>query len=321
MWNRIRPLVVTLLEEQNNVSVKRIAILASPHLWLWNFPASKHLIQPLAVAISEIPYTDEVGTSVVDTVLQVAFNPSLRSSIPPDMWSWLNKRPSLPPVCWGRYLAGHASAFRTVRALRDIETLKSFLLLIWSEWNGPYSHGLQEMHTAIREDLGEIGMWCHREDLLRHLDHVLGQLDLGLENLQQHDPDIDEGDIQGRKDQYGTLREALLEIRELLRLTTSSCLLILIGRHKILLDIYVCDSSPMSIGACPGYLLPRPCIHPHDLVTYHPPSTPVCHPQIIVLFPPRLATNQQGLLSRYQFVFMSVVSSKSCLFHSGPCTV
>jgi len=212
MWNRIRPLVITLLDKQNSISVKRIAILASPHLWLWNFPASKHLIQPLAVAASEIEYADEVGTSVVDTMLQVAFNASLRSSIPPHMWSWLNRRPSLPPVCWGRYLAGHANILQAVRALKDIETLKSFMLLVWSEWNGPYSHGLKEMHTAIREDLGEIGMWRHREDLLRHLDHVLDQLDLGLEHLQQHDPDLDEADIPRRRDQYGTLRGRLLEV-------------------------------------------------------------------------------------------------------------
>jgi len=257
MWNRIRPLVATLLDKQNNVSVKRIAILASPHLWWWNFPTSKHLIQPLAAAASEIPYTDEVGTSMVDTLLQIAFGSSMRLFIPPDMWLWLNKRPSLPPVCWGRYLAGHADILQTVRALGDIETLKSFLLLVWSEWTGPYSHGLDEMHTAIREDLGEIWMWRHRGDLLRHLDHVLGQLDLGLEHLRQHDPDIDEGDIQRRKDQYGTLRETLLEmlIREPLRLTTSFCLLILIGRHKVPLDIYVCNSSPVSVGACLGYLL------------------------------------------------------------------
>jgi len=270
MWNRIRPLVVTLLDKQNNVSVKRIAILASPHLWLWKFPASKHLIQSLAVAVSEIPYADEVGTSVVDTMLQVAFNPSLRSSIPPDMWSWLNKRPSLPPVCWGRYLAGHANILQTVRALRDTETLKSFLLLVWSEWNGPYSHGLKEMHTAIREDLGEIGMWRHREDLLRHLDNVLGQLDLGLEHMRRHDPGIDKGDIQRRRDQYRRLRGALLEadrgatetlIREPLRLTIVFCLLIPIDRHKIPLDIYVCNSSPVSVVARLGYS-PRSGIHP-----------------------------------------------------------
>jgi len=120
------------------------------------------------------------------------------------------------------------------------------------------------MGFSIREDLSEIEMWRHREDLLGHLDHVLEQSDLGLEHLGQHEPGIDEGDIRQRKDQYGTLREVLLEvdmeatetlIREPLRLTTIFRLLIPTDRHKVPLDVFMCNSSLVSIAACSGHPL------------------------------------------------------------------
>ena len=220
MWNHIRPLIPTLLDEESHVSLKQAAVLTSPHSEWWKSLTGEHLVQQFAAATSAIPYTDEVGTSVVDTLLQIAFDNSVRSRIPVDMWSWLNRRPSLPPVCWGRRLASHRDVLQIVRAIGDVETLKSFLLLVWSEWDELHFEGLDEMCTSIREDLGGIEMRCHWEDLLQHLDRVLEQLDLGLEYLRQHDPDIHESDIQRRKGQYGTLRGALLDmlIRESLRL-------------------------------------------------------------------------------------------------------
>jgi len=212
MWKHIIPLIPTLLNEENDVSLKRAAILVSPHSRWWKASTDGHLIQLFAAAVSAIPYTDEVGTSVVDTLLKIASDDSARSFIPVGMWSWLNRRPSLPPVCWGRRLASHRDVLQIVRAIRDVETVKSFLLLVWSEWDELHFEGLEEMCTSIREDLSGIEMRFHWEDLLQHLDRVLEQLDLGLEYLRQHDPDIDESDIQRRKGQYGTLREALLEM-------------------------------------------------------------------------------------------------------------
>jgi len=286
MWNHIRPLIPMLLNEESHLSLKQAAILASPHSQWWKASTSEHSIQLFAAAASAIPYTDEVGMSLVDTLLQVASDDSVRSFIPVGMWSWLNKRPSLPPVCWGRRLASSRDVFQIIRTLGDIETLTSFLLLVWSEWDELPFEGLEEMRASILEDLGGIEMWRHREDLLRHLNHILGRLDSGLEHLRQHDPDIDEGDIQRRKDQYGTLRGALLEVdmeaaemllREALRLTILFCPLIPIDRHKVPLDVYVCNSSPVSVAACPGCLLPvdqlrYPSIRDsfHDRVTYHP---------------------------------------------------
>jgi len=262
MWRCIRPLIATLLNKESHVSLKQAVILASPHLRWRDFPNSKELVKLLAAAASAIPYTEEVGMSVVDTLLQIASNDSLRSSIPLDMWSWLNERPSLPAACWGRYLGSRQNVVRSIRRLEDVETLKSFLLLVWSEWDGLYSEGLQEMSFSIQLELGKPEMWHHREDLLRHLDHILGQLDIGTEHLRQRDPDVNESDIQRRKDQYETLREVLLEVemeateiltRKPLRLAVPFHLLIPMDRHEVQLDIYVCNSSPVSIAAYPGY--------------------------------------------------------------------
>ena len=55
-------------------------------------------------------------------------------------------------------------------------------------------------------------MEYHRKKLLQHLDHVLGQLELGLEYLQQYNSDISRDDIQLRQSQYRQLREVLLEV-------------------------------------------------------------------------------------------------------------
>jgi len=267
MWNHIGPLFPKLLDEESHISLKRASVLVSPHLRWWSLPTSKHLIQPLATAASAIPYTNEVGMSVVDTLLQIASDHSLRQYIPLDMWSWLNTHPPLPPVCRGRYLAGLSNTLQIVQALGDIEILKSFLLLVWSEWNGLYFEGLKETYSSIWDDLSEIEMWHHREDLLKHLDHVLGQLDLGLEHLRQRDPDINEDGIQQRKDQYRTLQKVLLEvdmeatemlIGEPLRLAIHFCPLTSIDRHKVPLNVYVCSSPPVSIVACLGYSLPLP---------------------------------------------------------------
>ena len=35
---------------------------------------------------------------------------------------------------------------------------------------------LMEMKTSIRKDFGGIGMWGHRDDLIKHLDFIHGEL-------------------------------------------------------------------------------------------------------------------------------------------------
>ena len=199
----------TLLSEAS----PRAIILVSPHIYWYFFRYRGDLVQWWAATVSAVPYTDEVAQCVVDTLLQIASEDRLVRYIPADVWSWLTKRPSLPPICLGRRLGTYAPVVKVVRGLKDIEVLKSYFLLVWSEWDTP--DGLDEMCTSIREDFGGMGMRHHRTDMIKRLDHVLGQLDRGLDYLRQHHPRVDNGRPQWiesdlRKDNYRQLRETLL---------------------------------------------------------------------------------------------------------------
>jgi hypothetical protein len=187
----------------------------------------EHWVQQWAAAASTVPYTDEIGQSIADTLLHIAHDTSLQPHIPIDMWSWLRKSPSLPPICAGRSYGSSHMLFRIVQGLGDIETLTAYLLLVWSEWQ--YQYNIQEMCALIRNDFSGIRMGYHQKKLLQHLDHILGQLELGLEHLQQYSPGLSEGDIQKRQGQYRQLREALLEV----------------DREAI--DLLVCESSRLFI--------------------------------------------------------------------------
>ena len=231
----------------------RAIVLTSPHV-TWSWFTRVDLVQQWAAAASAIPRTEQVAQDVVGTLLQIASNDELLHHITVDVWSWLTERPSLPPVYRGRYVGTCISAIKLVRSLNDVEVLKSYLLLVWSEWNGilpnsfgnmssssppivhdtilncPFSNssegapGLHQPDTSdivsccfcamrilIREDFGGIGMGHHRADLFHRLDHVLAQLDRGLEYLKQHDREFNADDLKARTDQYRMLRETLLD--------------------------------------------------------------------------------------------------------------
>jgi len=231
MLHHIEPLVPILLNGEGPVSKKQAVILASPHL-PWGDFTNQHLVQPWAAAASEVPYTDEICQSVVNTLLQIASNDKLQPHIPVGMWQWLNKQPTLPSICAGRARGSAPDVVQVVHGLGDAEILKSYLLLIWSEWDCLYSvwgttyddgnclqtqykhnsQDLPEMCTSIWEAFSGVWMGHHQNDLLQKLDHILGQLDLGLDYLQQHKPGLSVDDVQLMKEQYGRLREVLLEI-------------------------------------------------------------------------------------------------------------
>ena len=210
MWDfmlyRVNYFFSTLLSEAS----PRAVALVSPYIDWWFLRDREDLVQWWAATASAFPYTEEVAQGVVDTLLQIASGDRLVRYIPAGVWSWLTKRPSLPPICWGRSRGTYAHVVKVVRGLKDIEILTSYLLLVWSEWDTP--SGLDEMCTSIREDFCGIGMGHHRADLIKRLDHVLGQLDRGLEYLAQHDPGLIEHYLRERKDGYQKLRETLLEI-------------------------------------------------------------------------------------------------------------
>ena len=208
IWGRIAPLATTLLTEAS----PQVITLLSPHIPWGKSTDGGNLVRRWAAATSTVQYTDEIGESVVDTLLQFGSDHDRRQHIPADVWSWLNKRPFLSPVCRGRRLGSGQGVIRTVRELGDINILKSYFLIVWSEWDHLDLLGFDEMRTSICEDFGGIQMMHHREDLIQRVDDVLGQLDLGFENLIQHNPNLQEGHLRLMKDQYGELKKALLEV-------------------------------------------------------------------------------------------------------------
>jgi len=210
MWFYIEPLLSALLDEKTPTPLKWAAILVSPHVPWWQFEDGERLIRLWADASSAVPYMDEVGQSVVDTLLQIA---SWKSpTIPAGMWSWLNMRPSLPPLCSGRYWGSREAVVKMVRALNDIETLKSYLLLVWSEWDFLMPRGFDEMCTSIQEDFRGEEMNRHREDLLRRLGDIRVELGRGLEYFQRDKPELKKESLGLRQDQYEKLKEILLEV-------------------------------------------------------------------------------------------------------------
>ena len=209
-WCRVSESVSMMLSKAS----PRAVALASPYIRWDELRDRGDLVQQWAATASVAPHTAEIVQSVVDALLQIASEDKLVPYIPNDLWSWLNKCPSLPPVSLGRSnVAGRSShVVDAVRALNDIEVLKAYLLVVWSEWDYLYTDGLERMCVSFREDFGGIGMGHHRADLIQRLDHVLGELDRGSEYLEKHGPSPSEGFLQTRKIRYQVLREKLQEV-------------------------------------------------------------------------------------------------------------
>ena len=265
MWWRVGPYIVPLFDNPTPPSLNLAVILASSYVHRedpWSHYSHDKLMNKISVAgwaaaVSAVPYTEEVGQSVVDVLFQIASVDSLRPRIPVGIWMWLKKQPALPPQCQGRSTGAMNDVVRHVRALGDVEILKSYLLLVWSEWNhiNKWSEEFAEMQMAIQEEFGGIGMGRYREDLVKRLDHILGQLDLGLEHLRQRKPRLSEFVFQTAKEQYGELKRVLLEVDEeaVNTLTRTSPgrslfgLLTLMGTHRISLDLHVYSTSLVSV--------------------------------------------------------------------------
>ena len=138
IWHHVDRSFSTLLSGAS----PRAIVLGSPHIpydRLINRRDGGNVIQRWATTASAVPYTEDIAQSVVDTLLQIASNDELLRHISVDVWSWLIKRPSLPPVCRGRSVGTCAHVVKAVRGLKDVELLKSYFLLVWSEWNGVLS--------------------------------------------------------------------------------------------------------------------------------------------------------------------------------------
>jgi hypothetical protein len=213
MWVRITPFIPTLFNEAS----PRTTVLVSSHADWEQLKDCENLICQWAAAVSAVQYTEEdteVGQSVVDALLHIASIDSLRPHIPVNIWAWLEKQPSLPPGSLGRSKGSNESVVCHVRALGDIGILKSYLLLVWSEWNLPKSSTVMEV--SIREDFSGLEMGHHREDLISRLDHILEQLRRAVRG-----PNIDHLGIGWANEFYGRLKKVLLEMdREAMKILT-----------------------------------------------------------------------------------------------------
>ena len=252
-WRRIAAQVAAVFDESSPPSLDRIIIHISPYVpWHDRELYTKNAVTRWAAAVSAAPYSEEVGWSVVDGPLQISFNLSLQPHIPVDIWTWSKKLPPLTPVRLGRSYRFSAKVASHVQGLGDIEILKLYLFLVWSEWDN--SDGLFEMQTLIREEFDGMEKWSHRDDLIKHLDRIQGQLERGLGYFQQQRPEIDEDWIERNKERYGLLKNVLLRVdeRAMKTLTRMPLRLILFVSVLILVDV----SETHSTFAC---ALPLPC--------------------------------------------------------------
>jgi hypothetical protein len=131
MWHHVGRYASELLRRAS----PRAIVLVLPHI-RWDWLADREdLVQLWATAVSAVPDTEEVASSVVDALLQIASQHDLLPLIPANIWLWLTKQPRLPPICLGRNVGTCAHVVKAVRALKDTEVLKSYFLLVWSQWN------------------------------------------------------------------------------------------------------------------------------------------------------------------------------------------
>ena len=140
------------------------------------------------------------------------------------------------------------------------------------------------MQVSIREDLGGVGMWRHREDLIKRADHILGQLDRGLGYLARHKQDFRRPNIYRAEGQYEELKRVLLEVHGgvMNTLTRTPPKLILFDlltppdAYRIPLDLRVRSAAPVSIIS-----------HPENLASLPLTSRFVCTlaPGIVIPFP------------------------------------
>ena len=207
-WRRIGPYITTLFDKSSPPYLNQVTTLVAPSIHWGDGTYTQHAVARWIAAVLATPYSEVVGQNVVDALLQIVCEDTLRQEIPIEIWAWLKKRPSLPPVCRGRAAGTKSAVVHHIRGLGDIEILKSYFLLVWSEWDYLHDCGLTEMMITIGEEFRGIAMRHHRDDLTERLDYILGQLDQGVWDSKEHVLRV----FEYGKEQYRQLKEVLLEV-------------------------------------------------------------------------------------------------------------
>ena len=247
MWYHIGPYTTTLFDESSPPFLNQAIILAAPCVRWDDGTYSEKAAARWVSAVLATPYSEEVGQSVVDALFQIVHNGSPRPHIPIGVWAWLKRQ---PPLTHNHKRLRDGSApyvICCIRLLGDTEILKSYFLLIWSDWNILHEWQADEMKVSLREDFCGVAMQHHRKDLIERLGHVLNQLDQMLESLR--DPGAKDSILSGRTEYRALLDILEGEDRKSMN-PTSVCLqsqsfvmCMLIITYRIPLDRHLCLAS------------------------------------------------------------------------------
>ena len=202
MWRHVVVYISRLFEKRSPTSLNRLIALISPFVPWGGALNNTIAVSRWAAAASAIPYTEEVGLSVVDALFQIAYIDLLRPHIPIEMWGWVKRGVSFPSVCSGLALGARVSTVAYVRKLGDVDLLKSYFVLIWTDRWIFRSAQTFDMEVSLREDFCGAEMAHHRKDLIERLDYILGQLTRRVETYP----------VREAKAQYTKLRDILVKV-------------------------------------------------------------------------------------------------------------
>ena len=193
----------------------RIAVCALPYLEdAWFHAADKYtFIQRWASAASRLRYTPEIGQSMVEVLLRMACMYQWRSHITWGTWGWLGRRPQLPPVCRARSLCcNNLGVISEVESLEDVEILRDYLIVVWSEWDWLAPWVCSHMCAVIKRHFGGERERGHRDKLRDRLLHIQKQHNLGLDHLRKLGSEMTAACFQPTKEAYEALMETLSEV-------------------------------------------------------------------------------------------------------------
>ena len=209
MWSRVVPYISRLFEERSPTSMNRVIALISPYVPWDGALNNKVAVARWAAAAKAIPYSDDVGSSVVDALFQIATIDFLQARIPKDIWEWMKKQPPLPPMCYGVLRGGYEGTFYYIRRTGDLDLLKSYFLIRWTERYTLDSDDMRVIEMSIREDFSGAATAKHREDFMKHLDFVIGRFDRSLGLVEEEDQRAPYEKAKGR---YKKLKDILVEV-------------------------------------------------------------------------------------------------------------
>ena len=192
----------------------RIVMRALPYVEdAWFHIEDKDFFVELWRSVPEdLEYTPEIGQSVVQVLLRMACAYQWRPHIK-RVWRWLKRRPQLPPVCRARSMCcNDLGAISKVESLKDIEILKGYLIVVWSEWDWLAPWVCSYMCAVIRKRFGGERKKGHRGELRGRLLHIQKQLDLGMDHLRNQGSEMPAAYLQPTKEAYEALLVTLSEV-------------------------------------------------------------------------------------------------------------